>query len=113
MIRALVLPAILIAMTTSAFAYTDAELQSALVGTWGNVEGCAGPVLVFNADGTFSQRVSTDATEVKGTYQIKDGKLTGVIDGGSEMPEATLLYDGTTMNFVEGDNKTPLYACPK
>ena len=113
MIKHLLLPAFLLAMTTSAFAYTDDELMHALVGSWGDQENCPGAVLVFNLDGTFSSQSSPGAAERRGKFEVKDGKLAGTAEDGTEMPVVTLIYDGVGFTFKDDAGMTnQLFSCP-
>jgi hypothetical protein len=107
--------AILLASAPAAFAVTDAELKTKIVGTWGDNPTCAEGVLVFNADGTFVSRATGGADaadELKGTYEISGGKLNGKAED-HDMPEMTVSFDGETLVMASSGNVDRLNRCPK
>ena len=111
--RTLTTLAFLIAGASAASAATDDELRTMLVGTWGQTAACAGMTLTFSDDGTFSagKRGDDPAATRKGTYAIKDGKLSGEADG-QAMPEVTLSVEGETIYFVaESGTKETVIRC--
>lgn len=112
MLRPLAFVALLMALAGPAFAATDDELKTALVGAWSDVEGCTGARLVFKADGTFTTKSGPTEEERNGTYAVQDGKLTGKGSDGSEMPVVALTYDGTSISFQgDGGATNKLFPC--
>jgi hypothetical protein len=114
MFKYVVLPAALPALlATPALAYTDDELTSALVGTWGSEKDCPSALLVFNPDGTFVSQVSPGGPEQHGKYTIENGKLSGSTDEGTAMPLVEIVWDGKSMSFKDDAGRTnPLFSCP-
>jgi hypothetical protein len=111
----LVLAIIATAVSTPALASTDDELKQALIGTWGDSEGCKDGILVFNSDGTFTSGSADDPADVqKGTYTLIGGKLNGEA-GDTAMPEVTVTIESgkLTFNGSEPDQKQELVPCPK
>ena len=106
--------AFLLASVVAASATSDDDLRKMIVGTWGDSSDCAKGVLVFNSDGTFLSRDnSTDANdELKGTYEISDGKLSGKAED-HDMPEMTVSFDGETLVMASSGNVDRLNRCPK
>jgi hypothetical protein len=107
------LPVAAIAVAAPAFAASDDDLRKAIVGTWSNAADCSGPLLVFNADGTFVQVSADDRTDrTNGTYTIANGRLSGSSEG-NDMPSTGLTYDGTHLAFqYEDGTSDPMNPCP-
>lgn len=99
--------AFLIAGSALAHAATDDELRKQIVGRWGETAACEGSVLVFNEDGSFlSDNLDNDPdNDMKGTYAIKDGVLTGSAED-RDMPEVSIRFEGTDKLFFEAGGKS-------
>jgi hypothetical protein len=99
---------------TAAFAVSDVELRTKIVGTWSDTAECAAGMLVFNADGTFVSRDtgSSEADALRGTYQIEDGKLNGKAED-HDMPEVTVSFDGETLVMAAAGDTDRLTRCAK
>lgn len=105
----------LIALASPTLAATDDEIKQALIGTWGESEGCKEGILVFNADGTFKSGVADDPDSGEtGTYTLVGGKLNGKTDS-HDMPEVTVAVEDGKIVFhgAEVDERQELFACPK
>lgn len=90
------------AASSPAFAATDDELRSQIVGAWGADAACAEAALVFNADGTFSiNEGGADAPGRPGTWSIANGMLSGATPEGA-MPDVTLRIEDAKLYFEEG-----------
>jgi hypothetical protein len=116
MVRVIVLPVVawslaVLTMTGGAYAATDAELQTTIVGTWSDGE-CDLVTVVFNADGTFDSGYI--GYQIKGTYQIVDGQILGKHDmpqfgdgPGGVMKPLGVRFDGGKLVLFDpaiGDN---------
>jgi hypothetical protein len=112
--RAAVLPALvfLLATAASAMAVTDTELRTKIVGSWGESAACVEGSLMFNADGTFISLNKDGTDELKGKYEIADGKLNGSAED-HEMPEMTVSFDGETLIMGSAGNTDKLARCTK
>jgi len=102
--------ALLLAGTAGAYAATDDELRTQIVGRWGEDAACSGSILTFNADGTFARGTgSSDAADSQGTYQINSGKLSGKV-GDSEMPQVDISFNADQL-VLSGDGGATLTKC--
>jgi hypothetical protein len=99
--------ALLIAAPTLAHAATDDELKKMLIGQWGETAACTDSVLVFKDDGSFTMDSDSEDpdSDMAGTYQIKDGVLTGNAED-RDMPAVTLRFEGTDKVYLEAGGKT-------
>ncbi|HZP21074.1 MAG TPA: lipocalin family protein [Bauldia sp.] len=100
--------ALLIASSAAAFAATDDELKTQIVGKWGDTSACPnGAALTFNADGTFVSGGGTGnaADDRNGTYQINGGRLSGK-SGDTTMPEVSIAVDGDKLVFTNDAGST-------
>jgi len=99
--------ALLIVAPTLAHAASDDELKKMLLGRWGETTACTDSVLAFKDDGSFT--MSSDSgdpeSDMAGTYQIKDGVLTGSAED-RDMPAVTLRFEGSDKVYLEADGKT-------
>ncbi len=79
MMRLSVSAVALLATVAFAFAATDAEIKTKIVGSWGPTETCEDGPLVFKADGSFALQPPPGSSdpELAGTYMIMDGQLSG------------------------------------
>jgi hypothetical protein len=97
-------------MVTSAFALTDAELKTGIVGTWdGSLANCDANSLMFEAGGLFKTYGHS------GSYSIKDGHMTGVMATGETLPEVIVDLpnkDSMTMTYPGTDVKDVFVRCP-
>ena len=100
---------VVLATVASAAAATDADLKTSIAGKWADTASCAtGGYMQFNADGTFFQSAPPGAptsTAINGTYDIKNGQLTGLANGQTMGPEAISFADGKmTMSDSSGSD---------
>src|SRR6185503_20953867 len=106
------LPALAFVLATgaTAFAITDAELKTKIVGSWGDTAACTEGALVFKADGSFASRDKDPTNQLIGTYEISGGKLNGKAED-HEMPEMTISFDGETLVMASSGNIDRLSRC--
>jgi hypothetical protein len=100
--------ALLVAGSAAAFAATDDELKTQIVGKWGDSAACpTGAAITFNADGTFISGGGTGnaADDRNGNYQITGGKLTGKA-GDTTMPTVGVAVDGDKLVFTNDSGAT-------
>jgi hypothetical protein len=103
----------LVALAIPAAAATDNELKVKIVGNWADTEDCKEGYLMFNADGTFASVApagSSPDDDLKGTYTITDGKLTGTTPQ-FEMPTIAISFDGEKLVMGAGPTADVLQHC--
>lgn len=103
--------ALLVALPTVAAAANDDEIKTAMVGSWGDNPACDNGRLTFAADGTFFSGDAEDAEGArKGTYEVKDGVLTGTA-GEDSMPTAKVSFEGDTLILAAEGHTDRLVHC--
>jgi hypothetical protein len=75
---------------------TDSLLHDRLIGSWADMGDCRGGALTFNADGTFTLTGPNPSGDLKGTFDVVDGKLAGQA-GERVMPIFQVLFDDQTL----------------
>jgi hypothetical protein len=101
MIKAVLVASLLAASASLAFAATDEELRTLIVGAWGQDPTCQSGSLTFNADGTFALARGEDSDT--GTWQITGGMLSGATSDGNSRPDVKLTIEGDSLIFGEMD----------
>ncbi len=104
--------ALLLLATAVAHAATDDEIRQKLIGSWGDTSACAKGALVFNADGTFAAKEADGSSRFEGTFEIKDGKLNGLVDKDA-MPEMGIAFEEDTLVMSGPDAPDKLVRCLK
>ncbi len=97
----LVLASILAATAAIAAPPSDDVIRQKIVGSWGQTPTCTDGHLTFNADGTFSSGSDNPDNDVKGTYTIDKGHLSGQ-NGDTDMPVMLIDFDGETLLLDDG-----------
>jgi hypothetical protein len=93
---AILLAATLPLAPAQASAITDSLLRDRLIGSWADMGDCHNGSLTFNADGSFTLTGPNPSGDLKGTFEVTDGKLAGQA-GERVMPVFQVLFDDQTL----------------
>jgi hypothetical protein len=97
------------ASATPVKSQTDAELQRAIIGTWAETAAkCSTDSGSFSTDGTIAVGGSRPT---QGTFQIKDGNITSIMNGKTDTFQLAIEGDTLKVTDAQGNVKLTLVRC--